>query len=73
MTGKLAFLKDGTEDLIQTIADYIAKGFTLDDLNTWRAKIEAVTVDDIKAAAQLIFKKEADVTLEIYPEPTITA
>lgn len=68
MIGKLAFLKDGTKKLLTTIAGFVAKGFALDDLNNWSQRIEAVTNDDIIAAAQLVFKKAPPVTLEIYPE-----
>ena len=68
MIGKLAFLKDGTEAFLTTIANFIGKGFVLDDLNNWSQRIETVTNDDIIAAAQLIFKKTPAVTLEIYPE-----
>ncbi len=68
MLGQLAYLKDGTEDLLNTVADYIAKGLTLDDLNTWHKKIENVSIDDIKEAAQLILSKEPAVILEIHPK-----
>lgn len=68
MLGKLEFIKDGTEALLTTIASFVARGFSLDDLNHWRKRIEAVTNDDIIAAAQLVFKSNPAVTLEIYPE-----
>jgi zinc protease len=68
MIGSLAYLKDGTDGLLTTIADYVAKGLSLDDLNTWQEKIEAVTIDDIKAAAKIIFENEPAVTIEIFPD-----
>ncbi|MES2607424.1 MAG: pitrilysin family protein [Pseudomonadota bacterium] len=68
MIGKLAYLKDGTENFLTTIASYVAKGFVIDDLNNWCQRIETVTIDDIKAAANVIFKNSPVVTLEIYPE-----
>lgn len=67
MIGKLAFLKDGTEKFLTSIAGFIGKGFTIGDLNNWHKQIEAVTNDDIKAAAQVVFKNNPAVTLEIYP------
>jgi zinc protease len=73
MIGKLAFLKDGTEAFLQTISGYLAKGFTLEELNDWSKKIESVTIDDVKAAAQLVLGKEPPVTIEVYPETKATA
>ncbi len=68
LIGKLAFLKDSTDDFVTLIADSLAKGFSIDDLNNWQQNIAKVTNDDIKNAAKIIFDSEPAVTVDIYPE-----
>lgn len=73
LTAHLAYIKDGTEGLLQTIAEYIAIGISIEEINEWQKQIEAVTNDDIKKAAEFMFKSTPVVTLEIHPEQTATA
>ncbi|MDP3372264.1 MAG: pitrilysin family protein [Candidatus Paracaedibacteraceae bacterium] len=68
LTAQLAYTKDGTTGFLQTIAEYVALGISIEEINEWQKKIEAVTIDDIKKAAQLIFKEAPVVTLEIHPK-----
>ena len=68
LIAKLAYLKDGTENLLYVVAEYTAKGFTIDDLNAWAKNIEAVTLSDVKEAATRVLGADPVVTMEVYPE-----
>lgn len=68
ITAHLVYIKDGTEGFLQTVAESISVGISIEEINEWQKKIEAVTIDDIKDAALFLFKNDPVVTLEIHPE-----
>ena len=68
LIAKLAYLKDGTESLLYILAEYTAKGFTIDDINAWAKHINNVTMNDVKEAATLVLGVSPAVTMEVYPE-----
>lgn len=63
----IAFARDGNEEAVKAFAG-LAYGFSVDDLESWPQKIEAVTVDQVNRAAQAILKKGSFVTTVVSPD-----
>lgn len=63
----LIFARDSQSGMARIYGSLLATGLTLDDIDDWPERIEAVTPDDIKAAAQRYLVSSAHVTGYLLP------
>lgn len=63
----LAYAQDGNDGAVQTFSA-LAYGFTVDDIEAWPQKIEAITLDQVNKAIQAVFKNGPSVTCVVSPE-----
>lgn len=63
----IAFARDGNEGAVKAFSG-LAYGFSVEDVETWPQKIEAVTVDQVNKAAQAVLKKGSFVTSVVSPD-----
>ncbi len=68
----IAYAQDGNDGAVKRFSA-LAYGFTVDDIETWSQKIEAVTLDQVNKAAQAVFKNGPSVTCIVSPEKNVTA
>jgi len=61
-------MRDGTMPAAQVVGQALSTGATLDAIDTWPARIGAVTVTDVRAEARTIFRDEASVTGVLVPQ-----
>jgi zinc protease len=60
-------MRDGTMLAAQLLGADLATGAMLDEINTWPARISAVTVADVRVEAQAVLRDEASVTGILVP------
>lgn len=63
----VAFARDGNEGAVKAFSG-LAYGFSVDDLESWPQKIDAVTIDQVNQAALAILKKGSFVTTVVSPD-----
>ena len=64
----LIFARDNVGRLARRIGGSIAAGLTLEEVTGWSAEINAVTVEQVNAAARLVLDKRRSVTGLLLPE-----
>jgi zinc protease len=67
MRAQTVRMRDGTLPAAQVLGAALATGATLDDINTWPARIGAVTVDEVRSEAKAVLRDEASVTGTLEP------
>jgi zinc protease len=60
-------MRDGTLPAAQVLGAALATGATLDEIDTWPARIGAVTVADVRLEAKAVLRDEASVTGILVP------
>ena len=65
-----AFARDSLRGPAQALGAALAIGRTIEDVEAWPKRIEAVTRDEVIAAAKAVLKPEASVTAILLPKPT---
>jgi zinc protease len=60
-------MRDGTLPAAQVVGEALSTGATLDEIDTWPARIGAVTVADVRAEAKAVLRDEASVTGTLVP------
>jgi zinc protease len=60
-------MRDGTLPAAQLLGAALSTGATLDDIDTWPARIAAVTPADVRAEAKAVLRDEASVTGVLVP------
>jgi zinc protease len=70
MQSQAIYARDSLEGPARVIGSGLASGRTLDEVETWPARIGRVTVDEVNAAARLVLHDETAVTGVLLPEPT---
>lgn len=63
------YAQDSQASLARYFGSALTVGISIEDALNWRARMEAVTVEDIREAARLVFKPERSVTGWLVPEP----
>jgi zinc protease len=64
------FARDSVSGPARVFGAALASGQTVDDVEAWPSRIEAVTVEQINAAARAIFRPEASTTGVLLPLET---
>ena len=64
------FARDSVSTPSQVIGSALTVGLTLEDVEAWPERIEAVTVDAVNAAARAVLKENHSVTGVLLPKPT---
>ncbi|MDY8109328.1 pitrilysin family protein [Fulvimarina sp. 2208YS6-2-32] len=67
------YLRDSQTAMAQRYATALATGRTIEDVEKWPERIEAVTVEDVNAVARKYLKPERSVTGYLLPEASETA
>lgn len=67
LLASLAYAQDGNGGAIKAFSG-LAYGFTIEDIETWPQKIEAVTLDQVNKAAQAVLGKGSVVTTVVSPD-----
>jgi zinc protease len=70
MQSQAIYARDSLEGPARVIGSGLVTGRTLDEVETWPARIGRVTVDEVNAAARLVLHDETAVTGVLLPEPT---
>jgi zinc protease len=70
MQSQAIYARDSLEGPARVIGSALVTGRTLDEVETWPARIGRVTVDEVNAAARLVLHDETAVTGVLLPEPT---
>lgn len=70
MQSQAIYARDSLEGPARVIGSGLASGRTLEEVETWPARIGRVTVDEVNAAARLVLHDETAVTGVLLPEPT---
>jgi zinc protease len=60
-------MRDGTMPAAQVVGAALSTGATLDEIDTWAARIGAVTATDVRVEAQAVLRDEASVTGVLVP------
>jgi zinc protease len=60
-------MRDGTMPAAQMLGAALSTGATLDEIDTWPARIGAVTVADVRIEAKAVLRDEASVTGVLVP------
>jgi zinc protease len=60
-------MRDGTLPAAQVVGAALSTGATLDEIDTWPARIGAVTVSDVRAEATAVLRDKASVTGVLTP------
>jgi zinc protease len=60
-------MRDGTLPAAQVVGAALSTGATLDEIDTWPARIGAVTVSDVRAEAKAVLRDKASVTGVLTP------
>jgi zinc protease len=60
-------MRDGTMPAAQVVGEALTTGATLDEIDTWPARIGAVTVTDVRIEAKAVLRDEASVTGVLVP------
>jgi len=60
-------MRDGTLPAAQVVGEALTTGATLDEIDTWPARIGAVTVTDVRIEAKAVLRDEASVTGVLVP------
>jgi zinc protease len=60
-------MRDGTRPAARVVGAVLATGATLDEIDTWPARIGAVTATDVRVEAQAVLRDEASVTGVLVP------
>lgn len=63
------FALDNLQGRARQIGAVLSTGLTLEDLRAWPETLQAVTPEDVQAAALAVFRPEASVTAWLLPEP----
>ncbi|MER0238469.1 pitrilysin family protein [Fulvimarina sp. MAC8] len=67
------FLRDSQTAMAQRYATALATGRTIEDVEAWPERIEAVTVEDVQAVAKKYLQSQRSVTGYLLPEKTESA
>lgn len=67
LIANIAFARDGNSGAISTFTR-LAIGFTVEDVELWPEHINAVTAEQVQAAAQFVFSKNPLATMTISPK-----
>ncbi len=70
MQSQAIYARDSLDGPARVIGSALAAGRTLEEVETWPARIGRVTVDEVNAAARLVLHDETSVTGVLLPEPT---
>ena len=70
LSAAAAFARDSLRGPAMALGAAIAIGRTIEDVEAWPRRIEAVTRDEVIAAARAVLKPEASVTSILLPKPT---
>jgi zinc protease len=70
MQSQAIYARDSLDGPARVIGSALAAGRTLDEVETWPARIGRVSVDEVNAAARLVLHDETAVTGVLLPEPT---
>jgi zinc protease len=60
-------MRDGTMPAAQVVGAALSTGATLDEIDTWPARLGAVTATDVRVEAQAVLQDEASVTGVLVP------
>jgi zinc protease len=60
-------MRDGTMPAAQVVGEALATGATLDEIDTWPARIGAVSAIDVRTEAKAVLRDEASVTGVLVP------
>jgi zinc protease len=67
MRAQAIHMRDGTLPAVQVLGAALATGATLDEIDTWPARMGAVTAADVRIEAKAILRDEASVTGILVP------
>ncbi|MBB3066032.1 MULTISPECIES: pitrilysin family protein [Limibacillus] len=70
LTAAAIFARDDLSTAPRAIGQALVTGQTLDDIESWPERIEAVTPEQVEAAARAILKDNSSVTRLLLPKPT---
>lgn len=65
-----AFARDSLRGPAMALGSALAIGRTIEDVESWPRRIEAVTRDEVLAAAKAVLRPESSVTSILLPKPT---
>jgi zinc protease len=68
MRAQAIHMRDGTMPAAQVLGAALSTGATLDDIDTWPARIGAVTVVEVRVEAKAVLRDEASVTGVLVPQ-----
>ena len=68
LVAELEKMKDGTQSLFMTIAQYLASDIDLKELSSWVQHINDVTPGDLNKALHVVFDALPAVTIEMHPD-----
>ena len=64
----MIYLRDSQTSMARRYAAALATGRTIEDVEAWPERIEAVTVDDVNAVARKYLRPQRSVTGYLRPE-----
>ena len=67
MQAQAIHVRDGTLMAAQALGAALATGATLDEIDTWPARIGAITIADVRVEAEAILREETSVTGTLVP------
>jgi zinc protease len=70
MQSQAVYARDSLDGPARVIGSALVIGRTLEEVETWPARIGRVSVDEVNAAARLVLHDETAVTGVLLPEPT---
>jgi zinc protease len=70
MQSQAIYARDSLDGPARVIGAALVTGRTLEEVETWPARIGRVSVDEVNAAARLVLHDETAVTGVLLPEPT---
>lgn len=70
LTAAAIFARDDLSTAPRIIGEALATGQTIEDVEAWPERIEAVTRERVEAAARAVFRENSSVTRLLLPDPT---
>ncbi len=69
MRAAAVYARDSLRTAARIFGAALAIGLTVDDVESWTERVEAITVEQVNAAARYLFNKERSVTGVLLPKP----
>ena len=73
LTVGMAYKRDSIQTGAHVLGAALASGQSIDDVETWPDRIQAVTVEQVNAAAKQVLVRDRSVTGTLLPDPTKAA